>query len=147
MDQQLLYYTLSNPVFSAYAYYAALVLLKLFLMAPLTARQRFLTGAIDNPEDVLNRAIVQKHPDVERVKRNHNNDVENIPAYLFLGLLYVGIGPSASIAVWHFRIFTLSRILHTVSYQIGLQPHRFLTFITGLFVCISMAVQIICATF
>src|SRR6218665_139472 len=75
---------------------------------------------------------------------NHLNDLENIPAFLFLGLLYIFVEPSTSVALWHFRIFTISRILHTIAYQLPLpQPSRALFYTTGLLVCASMAFQIL----
>jgi len=76
--------------------------------------------------------------------RNHLNDLENIPAFLFLGLLYIAIQPSLNAAVWHFRIFAVSRIFHMIAYQLPLpQPSRALGFGAGLAVCISMAVQVL----
>ena len=138
-------YTLSNPVFASYAFYAAVVILKMFLLAPLTTLQRFANKAFSNPED-QGRSKVLSHDSVERVRRNHLNDVENIPAFLALGLLYVAISPSPSTALWHFRVFAIARILHTISYQFKLQPHRLITFLVSILVSISMAVQIIAAT-
>ena len=79
--------------------------------------------------------------------RNHLNDLENIPAFLFLGVLYVLTNPSQFAAVWHFRVFVCSRFFHTVAYQAPLpQPARALSFGAGLAVCASMAVQILMAT-
>ncbi len=75
--------------------------------------------------------------------RNHLNDLENIPVYLIIGLLYVLTGPSPGAALWHFRLFTGSRIVHTISYQLGLQPWRALSFMVGLGVIVSMAIQIL----
>ena len=78
--------------------------------------------------------------------RNHLNDLENIPAFLFLGLLYVLVQPTASVALLHFRVFAASRVLHTICYQMALpQPSRGICFVVGLVVCLSMAVQIIMA--
>ena len=57
-------------------------------------------------------------PDVERVRRNHLNDIENVVPFVLIGLAYVACNPSAGAALWHFRIFFFSRILHTFSYQV-----------------------------
>ena len=76
--------------------------------------------------------------------RNHLNDLENIPPFLFLGLLYVLIKPTPFAAIWHFRAFAISRILHTICYQWAVpQPSRALCFAAGLGVCVSMAVHVI----
>lgn len=138
-------YSLANPVFASYIFYGTIVILKMFIMALLTGMQRFSKGAFSNPED-HGKSKVQVHDGVERVRRNHLNDLENIPAFLVLGLFYIAISPSPITALWHFRVFAIARVLHTISYQLGLQPHRALTFFAGLSVCISMAVQILTAT-
>jgi glutathione S-transferase len=144
-------FSLSNPVFSHYAFYGAVVISKMLAMAFLTAVKRFAKGAFANPEDLKlgsKKGVVLNDPDVERVRRNHLNDLENIPAFLFLGFLYVATQPSVAAALWHFRIFAISRFLHTVAYQVPLpQPSRALTFFAGVGVCISMAYQIIKATY
>ncbi len=57
-------------------------------------------------------------PDVERIRRNHLNDIENILPFVVIGLFYVGIDPSPVLALWHFRIFFFSRIFHTIAYQV-----------------------------
>jgi len=142
-------FSLSNPVFASYAFYGTVVTLKLLGMAPLTAIKRFAHGVFANPEDA--KAFGAKKPvldndAVERVRRNHLNDLENIPAFLFLGLLYVTTQPNPVTALWHFRVFALSRILHTLVYQLAVpQPARGLTFGVGVATCVSMAVQILMA--
>lgn len=153
MVSDLISYT--NPVFAGYAFYAAIVLLKMFALAFATSFQRRKKQVFANAEDAEKFGSKRREPkvlftdqDVERVRRNHLNDLENIPAFLILGLLYVLVGPSTAIALWHFRIFVGSRFLHTVAYQLPLpQPSRALFFITGLAVCISMAFQIIARAF
>ncbi len=57
-------------------------------------------------------------PDVERIRRNHLNDLENIVPFVLVGLLYVGTNPDQDVALWHFRIFLASRVLHTLTYQV-----------------------------
>jgi len=141
-------FTLSNPVFSHYAFYGSVVVAKMMVMSQWTAIKRFSKGAFANQEDVKlskKTAVVKfDDSDVERVRRNHLNDLENIPAFLFLGLFYVATEPSVATALWHFRIFALSRFLHTISYQLPLpQPSRALTFTVGVGVCVSMAYQVL----
>lgn len=141
----------TNPVFANYAFYAALVLLKMFLLAFATSFQRNKKQVFATDEDVTafgakrrDPKVTFNDPDVERVRRNHLNDLENIPAFLFLGLLYVLVEPSPAVALWHFRIFVGSRFLHTLSYQLAIpQPSRALCFMAGVAVCFSMAFQIL----
>jgi len=144
-------FSLSNPVFASYAFYAVVVLLKLLVMAQLTAVKRVVNGAFSSPEDARYfsgaKADVKTIESVERVRRNHLNDLENIPAFLFLGLLYVSTQPNPVTALWHFRVFAISRILHTLIYQLAVpQPARALAFIVGVVVCWSLGVQILMAT-
>ena len=63
--------------------------------------------------------VVLNDPDVERVRRNHLNDIENIVPFVLVGLLYVGTNPDRDTALWHFRIFFVSRVLHTLTYQVN----------------------------
>ncbi|CAF3717747.1 unnamed protein product [Rotaria sp. Silwood1] len=143
------YYTLSNTVFRNFLFYAVASTLKMMLMSLLTARQRFRKNAFVNPEDIDTRKIknlvpTTSDPDVERVRRNHLNDIENIIPFVLIGFCYIACNPDPNMALWHFRLFFISRVLHTFSYQIPLpQPSRAITFFIGLFVTISMAIQIL----
>jgi len=137
-------------VFANYAFYGSIVCLKLLGMGPLTSIKRLVNGIFANPEDVKafgGKKVILDNDSVERVRRNHLNDLENIPAFLLLGILYVASRPDPYTALWHFRIFALSRILHTVVYQLAVpQPSRALMFTVGIATCVSMAVQILKAT-
>jgi glutathione S-transferase len=62
--------------------------------------------------------VTTSDPDVERVRRNHLNDIENIVPFVLVGLFYVGTNPDRDVALWHFRIFFVSRVLHTLTYQV-----------------------------
>jgi len=141
--------TLSNPVFVSYAFYGGVVLAKMMGMSLLTGIKRIALGVFANPEDAKSfgqKKVVTDHEGIERVRRNHLNDLENIPAFLLIGLLYVAINPTPNVALWHFRIFAAARLLHTVTYQLGLQPFRAITFAVGAFTCASMLFQIISKT-
>ena len=79
--------------------------------------------AFANPEDLSlasNKAAVvtTTDPDVERIRRNHLNDIENIVPFVLVGFFYVGTNPDRDLALWHFRIFFISRLLHTLTYQV-----------------------------
>ena len=79
--------------------------------------------------------------------RAHLNDLENVVPFLIIGLLYVGTNPSASVALFFFRLFTASRMLHTVVYAIVVlpQPSRGLSYLGGQIANISMIMNILCA--
>ncbi|CAF0802257.1 unnamed protein product [Adineta ricciae] len=142
-------YTLTNPVFRSFLFYAVASVLKMMAMSLLTSRQRFRKGAFANPEDIRpskGKKIEPtfSDPDVERVRRNHLNDIENIVPFVLIGFCYIACNPAISTALWHFRVFFFSRLFHTFAYQIPFpQPSRALGFMVGLVATLSMAVQIL----
>lgn len=69
--------------------------------------------------------------DVERVRRAHRNDMENILPFFAVGLIYVLISPDPFIAINLFRAVAISRIIHTFVYAVVVipQPARVLSWI------------------
>ncbi|NXT29661.1 MGST1 transferase, partial [Syrrhaptes paradoxus] len=142
---------IDNDVFRAYATYTTIVLLKMMLMSLLTAYFRITRKAFVNPEDTASfgkgesaKKYLRTDQDVERVRRGHLNDLENIVPFLGIGLLYALSGPELYSALLHFRIFVGSRILHTFAYMIPLpQPSRGLSWVAGYAVTISMAYKVL----
>ncbi|CAF4394904.1 unnamed protein product, partial [Adineta steineri] len=102
-----------------------------------------------NPEDLSlaknkTAVITLADPDVERFRRNHLNDIENIVPFVLVGLFYVGTNPDRDTALWHFRVFFISRVLHTLTYQLALpQPSRFITCAIGYLTTLSMASRVL----
>nr|XP_033806647.1 microsomal glutathione S-transferase 1 isoform X1 [Geotrypetes seraphini] len=110
--------------------------------------------AFANPEDAVHnikdesvKKFVRFDDDVERVRRCHHNDLENIVPFVGIGLLYALSSPDLFMALIHFRIFTASRIYHTISYLIPLpQPNRGLGWMIGYGVTFSMAYTVLKTT-
>nr|AFM89996.1 putative glutathione S-transferase [Callorhinchus milii] len=143
---------MESDVFQAYATYATVVLLKMLLMGPLTGYFRVTRKAFSNPEDARahvgkgedNKKYVKTDPDVERVRRCHQNDLENIVPFIGIGLLYAMTGPDLSSALLHFRTFAVSRIFHSIAYLLPLpQPGRGGSWLIGMGVTISMAYRVL----
>merc|ERR1712029_484046 len=89
-----------KELFGAFAFYAGIVTIKMMVMSFLTARQRFKVGVFTSPEDATmqgHKAGV--HEDVERVRRAHLNDMENVLPFLILGFLYMFTNPAYSTAL------------------------------------------------
>jgi uncharacterized MAPEG superfamily protein len=117
--------SMENPIFVAYAIAAALMVLKIMGQGWMTVVLMTRTDAgLVSPED-LRRTVANKnprpeqlepHPDVERSRRMHRNDLENIPAFLASGLLFVTVEPPFWIAALLFAMFVLARLAHTVAY-------------------------------
>lgn len=135
-----------NPALKLYALVAAISSLHLILLALWTGTVRVRAKQWVNPEDAaLNKGEQkdQDHPDVQRVKRAHQNALENAIPFFALGLLYALSGASKTGAQAYFFTFLGARLLHTVFYLWGRQPFRTLMFAVGVFAMIGMAVQII----
>ncbi|XP_071953489.1 microsomal glutathione S-transferase 1-like [Antedon mediterranea] len=132
-----------EDVFRLFCTYAALTILKMMLLSFYTARFRFAKNAFANREDRVSKDSkigVNVDEDVERVRRCHLNDLENIVPFLTLGFLYTLTNPSVYAATMHYRIFFASRVLHSISYLTPIpQPSRALCFFVGWFVNASMA--------
>ncbi|XP_019400039.1 PREDICTED: microsomal glutathione S-transferase 1 [Crocodylus porosus] len=142
---------MKNEAFLAYSTYTAIVLLKMMLMSLITIYFRMTRKAFSNPEDITalgnseaSKKYLQTDPDVERVRRCHLNDIENIVPFIGIGLLYALSGPDLSTALLHFRIFAVARIFHTIAYLTPLpQPSRGLSWLVGFVVTISMACRVL----
>lgn len=65
--------------------------------------------------------------------RVHLNDLENIPAFIFIALVYLFTNPISNVFSNLFRFFTISRYLHTVIYAVYVvpQPTRAILFWIG----------------
>ncbi len=147
--------TLQNPVFGAYAIAAAIMILKLMAQGWITVTRMIRTDAgLLNPEDLLpGPANRNPRPDqltpndhVERSRRIHRNDLENIPAFLACGLLYVAINPAPLMAYILFATFTATRLAHTAAYLTHQRHEIRATFFSiASIIIILMALQILLA--
>lgn len=139
--------SLGDPAAQSYMFYSGLLALKMFGVTFLTSRQRYSKKVFANEEDAKskNGKIKFDDPDVERVRRAHLNDLENIPAFWVLGALYLTTGPSASLATNLFRIYAGGRVLHTFVYAVKPlpQPARGICFGVPFLITIYMGVKVI----
>lgn len=117
--------TFSDPVFAAYALAAAILVLKMASMSWLTVYRMLKTSSgFRSPEDARAGAAnpvprpgqLDKNEYVERIRRIHQNDYENIPPFLAIGLVYVLTGPGIVLAQSLFAVYTVSRLLHFAAY-------------------------------
>ncbi|XP_061164787.1 microsomal glutathione S-transferase 1-like isoform X1 [Saccostrea echinata] len=136
-----------NPLFGKFAFYSGVVIGKTLLMSALTVRQRLTYKIFANPEDV--EGLGGKEPTVsdqrvERVRRCHQNDIENVLPFVLVGSFYIVTDPDPWWATLLFRVFALSRCLHTVCYMVPIpQPSRFMSCLTGWGITAFMAVAVI----
>ncbi|KAM4695868.1 prostaglandin E synthase [Rhinophrynus dorsalis] len=138
---------MENEVFSSFAFYSTLLIVKMYLLAVMTGQIRLRRKAFANPEDAMRHGGIQfyrEDPDVERYRRAHRNDMENIFPFLFLGAIYSLLDPNPLLARIHFRVFFLSRLIHTAAYVLALKaPTRSVAYSIAQIPCFSMAVQIL----
>merc|ERR1712045_229769 len=141
-------FNVEKELFEAYAFYTALVTCKMILMSFLTARQRFKTMTFISSEDAKQPGTkCGTNEDIERVRRAHQNDIENVLPFAVLGSLYIFTNPAYSTALFCFRLFTGARILHTVVYLLVIpQPARALCFFANIFTNIYMTYSIVTAS-
>jgi len=147
--------TLQNPVFATYAIAAALMILKMMGQGWMTVYRMLKTSSgWASPEDLqaglINRnphAAQLEHNDyVDRSRRIHRNDLENIPAFLACGLLFVLADPSLLLAQILMYGFVATRLVHTLVYATK-QSHevRASFYTVGSIIVIVMALYMLVA--
>merc|ERR1712088_184956 len=119
--------------------------LKMVIMSFLTAKQRFKTMTFISSEDAKQPGTkCGSNEDIERVRRAHQNDIENVVPFAILGFLYIFTAPAYGTALFCFRLFAGARLLHTVVYLYAIpQPSRALLFFANIFTNFYMGYKII----
>jgi uncharacterized MAPEG superfamily protein len=111
-----------------------------------TTAQRMRNKGFVNTEDAKSfggTPSEQEHPAVAHALRIQRNDLENIPLFFAIGLIFVLDGASATGAWWYCWTFTIARLVHWVAYLNHLQPWRAICYFVGYLAILGMAVQII----
>ncbi len=135
-----------NPALKIFALTSAVLVLQLILLALWTGTVRVRHKSWVNPEDAkLNKGtqVESDHPETLRVKRAHQNALENDVPFFAVGLMYALSAPSERGAQIYFFTFLATRLLHSVFYLSGKQPFRTIMFAAGVLAMIGMAVQVI----
>ncbi|KAG7198183.1 hypothetical protein KM043_005597 [Ampulex compressa] len=125
-----------NPqLLKLFGFWGSVLILKVMAMVALTGRQRFGKKVFANVEDLMiekKGKVVYDDPDVERVRRAHLNDLENIIPWFLITYLWLTTGPSVWLARILFQTFTFARLIHTLVYAIfPQQPLRAISFFVG----------------
>jgi len=128
---------LDNENYKTFAWWAQILVLKMLAMVVLTARQRIRKNVWISSEDaVINgpkAKVSDSDPDVERVRKAHRNDLENILPWFICTALWLTTSPSPFIAGILIKTFAISRIVHTIVYVVipVRQPARAIAFFVG----------------
>lgn len=144
-----------NPVFVTYMIAASIMILKLMGQGWMTVyRMLRIDGGWATPEDIKGGLInrdprpeqLELNDYVERSRRMHRNDLENIPAFLACGLLFVTAAPSLLLANILMYTFVGARLIHTLAYATK-QTHevRATLYTIGSVVVIFMALYVLVA--
>ncbi len=148
-------FTMENPVFVTYMITAAIMVLKIMGQGWMTVyRMLKINAGLASPED-LRPGLINKDPSpeqlevndyVDRSRRMHRNDLENIPAFLACGLIFVAAGPSLVLANSLMYAFVVARLAHSVAYATK-QSHevRATLYTIGSVAVIAMAVYVLVA--
>lgn len=139
------------PAFQPLILFSTLLVLKMFAVGGITANRRRLAKVVLNPEDVGvnpgSHAEDSEAPEVLRAKRAHINDLENIPGFLVLALLFTLSDATASAGWAYFGTYFVARTLHTAAYLNGKQPWRTLMFFVGQITMLGVVVQLLMKAF
>jgi glutathione S-transferase len=142
--------TFDNPVFATYVIAATLMIIKMMGQGWITVyRMMKVGGGMLNPEDQAkgwanpNPRPGQLDADdyVERSRRMHRNEMENVPTFLVAGLLFVWTQPVLWVAQVLLYGFVVTRLGHFWAYSTA-KPHeiRATFFSFGSLITIGMAV-------
>ena len=145
--------SLENPVFVAFAFAAALMVLKVMGQGWMTVwRMMKSNSGMVSPED-LRQTPLNPNPSpeqldvndyVDRSRRMHRNDLENIPGFWMAGFLFVMASPPLWLALIAFFGFVAARAAHAVAYATKQTHDMRATFYTiGSVIVMFMAVYVL----
>jgi glutathione S-transferase len=140
---------MSNPVFVTYVITASIMILKLMGQGWMTVYRMLKAGSgYASPED-MKPGLINRNPHegqlgpndyVDRSRRMHRNDLENIPGFLAAGLVFVAVEPSLMLANILMYGFVGARALHAIAYATKRSHEVRATFYTfGSLAVIAMA--------
>jgi glutathione S-transferase len=117
--------SLQNPLFATYVVAATLMILKAVGMSWLTVvRMMQAKGGFRSPEDIRKTALnpepnpkqLEPNERVERIRRIHLNELENVPFFLVAGFLFILTEPSLLLARALLYGYVVSCFLHFAAY-------------------------------
>ena len=139
---------LVDPVVRLYVVVYILLALKMVAVGSYTSVLRLRRRVYATPEDYQLQGMTPtaaRDEDIERVRRAHQNDLENILPFFVLGFLFLMTRPSLTAASIYLVGYLIARTLHSLFYIRGLQPHRTIAFTLGGVLTLAMIVQTLVA--
>lgn len=135
---------LSNPAVQLFGITYLILVFKMLAVGWCTSYFRIRDKTYATPEDYRLQGLTPAaavNENVERTRRAHRNDLENILPYFGVGLIYALTGPSLLAAGIYFIGFTAARVLHSVFYIMEMQPHRTIAFGVAQLLLLAMLVS------
>jgi prostaglandin-E synthase 1 len=119
----------ANPAFLAYAASMIVLALNLLGLWVYSGAVRGKTKTTPNTEDAStilkgSKLVDTEPPEVARVLRAHANAMANILPFALVALVYVLAGASGIVPLILFGVFTLARLVHSLTYVGARQPWR-----------------------
>ena len=147
--------SIENPVFVTYMIAAAIMILKLMGQGWMTVYRMLKIGGGWATSEDLRTGMINRNPHpeqlelneyVDRSRRMHRNDLENIPAFLACGVLFVAAEPPYLLANILMYTFVGARLGHSLAYA-SKQSHevRATLYTIGSAVVIVMAIYVLAA--
>jgi len=122
-----------------------LLVWKMLVVANYTALLRIRRKVYATPEDyAINRMQPTQHQSdetIERARRAHRNDLENILPFIAVSALFAATAPAHAVLAGYLWAFLGLRVLYSVFYLRSLQPHRTIAFTLGALVLFGMSVH------
>ncbi|XP_060533861.1 microsomal glutathione S-transferase 1-like [Cylas formicarius] len=155
MSEKLIKFEIDGELLETFFFYSAILILKTLLMVPLVGFSRIYFRAPVNAEDARTvngllsltkgKAVeVKQHDSVERNRRAHLNDLENIPFFIIASFLYILLtNPSVFWTVWLIRLYTLSRIIYSIVYTRLKSSVRILVYQFGFLILFYFTVSVL----
>lgn len=134
---------LANPVFRLFAIVYLVLVVKMAAVGVYTSTLRLGRKVYATPEDYAFQGLqvtAGSDPDIERARRAHQNDLENILPFFAVGFFYALTRPSMLTAEILYVGYAGARLLHSFFYIRGLQPHRTIAFMVAALVSLAMLV-------
>ena len=138
---------MAQPAVRVFAFWYLLLVVKMLMLIFRTSAARMKTSSFAAPEDYAAAGVAAPagaaatDEGIERLRRALQNDLENILPFFGVGLIYALSGPSIGMARFLIGGFALSRIAYTIFYVRGLQPHRSIAFMLGMFFLVCMLLR------
>ena len=139
---------LADPVVRLFAVVYLFLALKIALVGGYTSVLRLRRKVFATPEDYRLQGLAPRasvDEDIERVRRAHQNDLENILPFFIVGLFFLMTHPSMLAARIYGIGYLLARTLHSIFYIRSMQPHRTIAFTAGGVLTLAMLVQTLVA--